>query len=89
MRGNGCAGYADEIERIVMRMYRLRHSSNQARPKARRVTPELSRALAFTEMLNPDLSHREIGAMFGVDGGRVSEAVQAYRERRRQRWMAA
>lgn len=45
------------------------------RAKARRMTPELQDELRTYKLAHPLMSNREVGRAFGVDGGRVSEAI--------------
>lgn len=53
------------------------------RPRAPRSAPPMTTVMAeFLRnyaLSNPTLSHREIGQRFGIDGGRVSEALHGDR----------
>ena len=69
---------ADRILLIVSEMYR-RPAQRRAPRKARGMTPAMSKRLAKIVASNPDIPLREIGAAFGVDGGRASEAYSGKR----------
>lgn len=47
----------------------------KAASKSLKMTPALARRLRSFCLQNPDMSVNEIGARFGVNGGRVSEAI--------------
>lgn len=69
---------ADQIDALARETIR-RSSGKRAAPTARRLTPELAdRIRAFVER-HPDMTNREIGARFGVDGGRVTDAMLGIR----------
>ncbi len=63
---------------ILPLMYR-RTRVKQARAKARPITPTLARQIRQFAARHPDLPNREIGRVFDVDGGRVSEVLQGDR----------
>lgn len=62
---------ADELKRRSP-VYRGKRSSP-------RMTPERAIAIKAFCDLYPDMSHREIGKVFNVDGGRVSEILNGKR----------
>jgi hypothetical protein len=53
--------------------------TRRAAVKATRMTPTLARRIRRYAAHHPDKSQREIGVVFNVDGGRVSEAVRGLR----------
>jgi hypothetical protein len=75
---SGCTDEARGIRMIVKEMLR-RPAVKVARTKARRVTPELQERIRAFAKLHPDMPNRDIGRVFGVDGGRVSEALAGFR----------
>jgi hypothetical protein len=74
----GQSGEADEILNAVDLMYR-RSAIKRAAPRARKITPEISRSVRTYFRENPTASNREIGQRFGIDGGRVSEILHGLR----------
>lgn len=89
--------YADGIERRQpklaalirsweRRMYRDGHSpSPDARPNRRglrTLSDDQVKALIHYKLDNPGVEHRKIGELFGVDGGRVSDAMGSTRSAR-------
>lgn len=64
------------IRQVVARMYRMHTKPRRAKPTAKRMTAALAENIREYCKRFPELSNREIGRMFGVDGGRVSEALQ-------------
>lgn len=69
---------AHELEELVQHSYR-RPAAKHARTQAKRVTPELAERIREFAINNPKMPNREIGRIFGVDGGRVSEALHGVR----------
>lgn len=67
------------LNELADELYR-RPPVKRARPKARRVTEELRIAIRAYALANPGKSNREVGRHFGVDGGRVSEAINGFRD---------
>jgi hypothetical protein len=71
---------AAHIEAIVNElMWRRGQKKRSARPKQAPITSELVREVQAYLMLNPSKHDREIGQMYGIDGGRVSEISQGHR----------
>ena len=64
-----------EILEVVSKMQRRKPKYPVARAKRRSLTPELAERIRNYKRSHPNMSNREIGERFGVDGGRVSEAV--------------
>ena len=54
---------------------RDRYKPVVARPRRGSLTPELAAQIRDFVGLHPNWNNRRIGAYFGVDGGRVSEAL--------------
>jgi hypothetical protein len=52
------------------------------RTDARKVTPELAEQVRAYAARHPGENHRNIGAHFGIDGGRVSEILHGKRGER-------
>lgn len=75
---SGCTDEARGIRMIVKEMER-RPAVKVARVKARPVTPELRNRIRAYAAAHPDMPNRDIGRVFGVDGGRVSEALAGFR----------
>lgn len=44
------------------------------------LTPELAAQIRRYALQHPDVPNREIGALFGVDGGRVTDAMRGLRD---------
>jgi hypothetical protein len=73
-----CSDEARGIRMIVKEMER-RPAVKKTRAKARPATPELRNRIRAYATAHPDLANRDIGLVFGVDGGRVSEALAGFR----------
>ena len=56
-----------------------RHADRKAPATSRRMTPELRREIAEYANANPDMSQVAVGRRFGVNPGRVSEALNGKR----------
>jgi hypothetical protein len=74
----GCTDEARGIRMIIKEMMR-RPPVRKTRVKARSVTPRLQDRIRAFAKAHPDLANREIGLIFNVDGGRVSEALAGFR----------
>lgn len=72
------ADHATELHALAEETKR-RPPVRHAPVAARKVTPEITRAIRATARANPDLTNREIGRLHGVDGGRVSETLAGKR----------
>lgn len=70
---------APELAFLAHELYR-RKATHRAPAKANGMTMELRGKIRAFAVANPDMPHREIGAEFGVDGGRVSEALYGKRQ---------
>lgn len=51
-----------------------------ARAKARKVTLEIVQGVRRARENNPGMSQRELGRLFGIDGGRVNEIINGFRD---------
>jgi hypothetical protein len=56
-----------------------RPTTRKAPTRSQRVTPELRREIAEYATANPDMSQVAVGRRFGVNPGRVSEALNGKR----------
>jgi hypothetical protein len=63
---------ADQISR--------RKAVRKAPPRSRSLTPEMKRQIAEEVRANPDKTYHQIAMRWGVNAGRVSEAVAGFRE---------
>jgi hypothetical protein len=73
-------GTAEQIEDIVNElMWRRGQKKRAARPKQVPITSDLVREVQAHLLLHPSKHDREIGQMYGIDGGRVSEISQGHR----------
>ena len=72
---------AAQIRDVIAMMFRSHHGPISRRRSPVSITPEMLADMVAMKLSNPDLMHREIGAKFGVDGGRVSEALKEAKER--------
>jgi len=61
--------------RYVLTLMRRPKPRHKAPPKSRRSTRGLRAEAASYARAHPDTPLREIGAVFGLDGGRVSEGL--------------
>ncbi|HYW90046.1 MAG TPA: hypothetical protein VFB50_19895 [Chloroflexota bacterium] len=71
----------DEVRgiRVLVEEMKRRPAVRQAPVKAQPATPAMyDRIRAFAKE-HPDMPNRDIGRVFGVDGGRVSEALAGFR----------
>lgn len=50
-------------------------AARKAAPRSRRLTPALKMSIRLFARENPGMSLQEIGAMFGVNDGRVSQSI--------------
>jgi len=64
-----------ELQDLAARMVRRKPKYPTARAKRGSLTKELAAKIRDFKADNPNMSHRDIGEVFGVDGGRVSEAI--------------
>lgn len=64
-----------ELMHLAERMVRRKPKFIRARAKRRSLTPELADRIRTFKNANPQMSNRDVGEYFGVDGGRVSEAI--------------
>lgn len=71
--------YARELEQLATEMGRRKSGRPRARPTARRMTAELRNAIRAHAAAHPEMGNRDIGMIFGVDGGRVAEALNGFR----------
>lgn len=66
------------LENLVPQLYRA-PAVRRTRVKSRKMTPALARNIRAYAALNPDLSHQELGDLFAVNTGRISEALHHLR----------
>lgn len=78
IKGN-CTDEAQGIRKLVLELKR-RTAIKVARAKAQPMTPLLKQSIRAYATAHPEMSHREIGRVFNVDGGRVSEALRGFRK---------
>jgi hypothetical protein len=64
-----------ELMALAGKLVRRRPKYPVARAKRGSLTPELAARIRDYKNENPSTSNRDIGERFGVDGGRVSEAI--------------
>lgn len=67
------------LRELAEELYR-RPAAKRALPRARMMTDELRQRIREYVATHPTMSNRDVGRHFGVDGGRVSEAVNGFRE---------
>lgn len=70
-----------ELLELAGRMVRRRPVYPVARAKMGSLTPELAKRIREYKMQHPTMSNRDVGKVFGVDGGRVSEAIHFIKEK--------
>lgn len=66
---------AMEIREIIGLLIRVRPVKPKTRAKSRPMTPKLGREIRAHARANPDHSHQQIGEVFQINTGRVSEAL--------------
>ena len=64
-----------ELGGILALLYRVEPLYSRAPVRAYTATPEVKERLRQYKRLNPFMTGRDIGRVFNVDGGRVSEAI--------------
>lgn len=64
------------VEQALALMRRRPPAKPRARPQGIYVDARMAERIRTYVRRNPGLPIREVGAHFGVDGGRVSEAIQ-------------
>lgn len=69
------AGQIKRLEKHMWRRKAIRRAKTQSKP----ITPQLSAAIVVYWREHPELSQQKIATLFGVDKGRVSEAVAGFR----------
>jgi hypothetical protein len=69
---------ADKIDALADETKRV-YRAPVGRVKAKAVTPEIEEAVRRYHEMHPTTIFREIGFVFGIDGGRVSEIVSGKR----------
>lgn len=70
---------AKELLELAIELYR-RPAVKRAPVKAKRMTPKLRAELKAFGEAHPEMLNREIGEQFGVDGGRVTDAMRGKRK---------
>ena len=69
---------AAEVTRLANASFR-RPAKKHARKKATRITPAIRDQVRAFVLANPDMPNRDIGRVFNIDGGRVSEILHGLR----------
>jgi hypothetical protein len=69
---------ASEVTRLANASFR-RPAKKHARNKATRITPALRDQVRAFILANPTMLNRDIGRVFNIDGGRVSEIIHGLR----------
>ena len=65
----------DEIHELVEELYRKPLAKKRAPVRSPTMTPELAEGIREYAQDNPDVHQQEIAEMFGVNHGRISEAL--------------
>lgn len=71
--------YGQRLSHLADQLSR-RKPVRKAPAKSRTMTPELRRKIAEDARANPDKTYHQIAMRWGVNAGRVSEAVAGFRE---------
>jgi hypothetical protein len=66
---------AERIRQLANDTYRNSYKKRKADPTAKRMTNALADEIQDFAEAHPDWSNRKIGRHFGVDGGRVTDAL--------------
>ena len=69
---------ADTIDALALETIR-RSSGKRAKSTALKLTPEMAERIRDYVADHPDMTNRAIGAIFHVDGGRVTDAMLGVR----------
>lgn len=64
-----------ELSALADRMVRRKPKHRVAKATRRSLTPELAAEIREYKRLHPTMANRDVGEVFNVDGGRVSEAI--------------
>jgi hypothetical protein len=78
LRAIGLDDYAVRLENMADNTCRVVRAPI-VRSKAKRITPILAARVRGFKRAHPGALHREIGIVFGIDGGRVSEILNGKR----------
>jgi hypothetical protein len=70
-----------ELAVLADQMYRRKPKYPRAKPQRRSLTPGKAKRIREYKEANPTMSNRDIGREFGVDAGRVSEAIHRVKDR--------
>lgn len=65
-----------ELEELSRKMVRRKPKYPMARAERSSLNPELAEQIRKFKDQNPNMANWKIGQVFGVDAGRVSEAIQ-------------
>lgn len=77
LKSQGSLVLADYVlYEVLPLLYRRKPIKPYARAKAKKVTAEYRDAVKQHAKVEPFMSHRERGQLFGMDGGRISEILQ-------------
>lgn len=66
----------NELRDLANQMYRRRHKEKRAPITSQTITPQLRADIRRYMRLNPDASNQQAANHFGVNPGRVSEALE-------------
>lgn len=72
---DGLIDYAREIEKIIPLLWREQHKARKAFAHSAKSTPELRQQIREYVRLNPNVPSQHVAIHFGVNMGRVSEAL--------------
>lgn len=64
-----------ELAELADKMYRRTPKYRKARATRKSLTIEMAKRIRAYKRSKPEMSNRDIGRRFKVDGGRVSEAI--------------
>lgn len=74
-RSDGLHYYASEIGRIIPLLWRTAHKNGRARAQSTPSTPQLRAQIREYVRQNPSVPSQDVANRFGVNLGRVSEAL--------------
>jgi hypothetical protein len=69
------AGVAEQISLIIREDLMQRTPMSHAAPRRRTMTKRLAHEILDYKRRHPDMANGEVGDLFNVDGGRVSEIL--------------
>lgn len=69
-----------EMVALEQLLYRKKGKHPRAPRTALTITPAMAKGIRKMKADNPEMANRDIGLLYGVDGGRVSEVLNGRRE---------